>query len=112
MLELREELQEAEGWNDLARAERVRTELDADRIITFPELLHTLYRREPRVILVGVELLHPATGKRELYLNPRPDERGYRFPLRDLVAICAVGDTADFNRQGKRCLGCLNPQKG
>jgi hypothetical protein len=29
VLELREELQEAEGWNDLARAERVRTELDA-----------------------------------------------------------------------------------
>ena len=86
--------------------------VDPETLLTFRETAHALYRREPRLILFGVELRSGENGERELILNPQPGERGFRFRAGDLVAISAVGDTSEFARKGKRCMNCLKPRLG
>ncbi|MFC2171233.1 ion transporter [Acidobacteriota bacterium] len=65
---------------------------DLDQKIGFLDLLNTVYSRE-RLILIGVEILNPETGCRQLCLNPEPGDPGYRFRLGDLATLCVVGDT-------------------
>jgi len=83
---------------------------DPDRIVEFPDLLYTLYRRDG-VTLFGVEIFDEETETRRLVLNPRRHERGFRFRLGDLIAILCVGDTENFERKGKRCLYCIRARK-
>jgi hypothetical protein len=84
--------------------------VDPGALLTFRETAHALYRHEPRLILFGVELRSGENGERELILNPQPGEQGFQFRAGDLVAICAVGDTDEFPRKGKRCMNCLKPR--
>ncbi len=63
-----------------------------EETVTFPQLLHLLYRRDG-LILIGVELVDRASGERTFYLNPGPDSSAHEFSLGDVVSVCAVGDT-------------------
>ncbi|MHC5079474.1 MAG: ion transporter [Planctomycetota bacterium] len=101
----------SETGQEICRLLPVWKGIDRDAEVTFREMVHALYQRKPQLILFGVELLDEKTGVRELYLNPRSGEPGFRFNLRNLIAVCAVGDTSHFPRKGKRCLNCLRPRK-